>query len=292
MAIKEPEDFVRRFLLEDLDIRGAVVRLTGAWRHMQARRGYPAPVAGLLGEMTTVTLLIGSNLKQPGRLTFQVRGHGPVSLLVVDCTEQLLIRGMALHHAHVAAAALPELLGDGRLVLTLQSDQAREPYQSIVPLDGASVAQVFEHYLAQSEQQPARLWLSATEERAAGLFLQRLPGADQKDPDGWNRVQQFAATVTDAELRDLPAPTLLTRLFAEEPIWLFSPRPVRYECPEDWDKVRDMLRSLGRQEVEAILREHGEIVVRDDICNHEYRFGAAVLDELFPDTGTAAAPPR
>lgn len=39
------DDCLSRFLLDDLDIRGAVVRLGPAWRKMLANRDYPAPVA-------------------------------------------------------------------------------------------------------------------------------------------------------------------------------------------------------------------------------------------------------
>jgi molecular chaperone Hsp33 len=273
------------FLFEDLDIRGVIVQLNGAWQDMHRGRNYAAPVRDLLGQVAAVGALIGANLKAPGRLTFQVQGHGPVSLLVVDCDERLQLRGMARTSLTTpattpAAVSASELLGDGRLVLTLQSDAAAQPYQSFVPLEGDSIARIFEHYLSQSEQQPARLWLAADATQAAGLFLQTLPNAAERDPDGWNRIQQLASTLRPDELA-LPAETLLTRLFAEETIRLFAARPVSYHCPRDEDRVRAMLTSLGRDEVESILAEHGEIVVKDDICNHEYRFGADIVDQLF-----------
>jgi molecular chaperone Hsp33 len=275
-------DFVVRFLFEALDIRGAFVRLGDAWRGLQARRDYAATVRDLLGEMTATAVLIADNLKQPGRLTFQLQGHGPIRMLVIDCTAELHVRGMAQASADVAPAPVSALFGDGRLALILQNEAAREPYQSLVPVSGETIAAVFEHYLAQSEQQPARLWLAANETSACGLFLQKLPGADAKDPDGWARIEQLAATVTPTEMRVLPVETVLGRLFPEENMRLFPPKPVSYDCPEDRDKVGAMLRSLGRAEVEAILAEQGEIVVHDDICNHEYRFDAGDLDALFP----------
>lgn len=286
---RRKSDFVCRFLFDELDIRGTVVRLGGAWRSMQEGRGYPAPVRDLLGEMTAVAVLIGGNLEQAARLTFQLEGDGPVRLMVIDCTEQLRIRGLAKYAPGIAPAPAAELLGDGRLALLLQGDSAPEPYQSVVPLVGDTLAQVFEHYLAQSEQQQARLWLFAAADYAVGLFLQKLPGADAKDPDGWARIAHLAATVTAKELRELPPEALLPRLFPEEAVRVFTPKPVAYECPEDPDKVRDMLRSLGREEVEAIIETQGELVVRDDICNHEYRFDASDLDEIFPPE---APPPR
>jgi molecular chaperone Hsp33 len=275
-------DFVVRFLLEELDIRGAFVRLGDAWRSLQARRNYCGTVRDLLGEMTATAVLVAGNLKQPGRLTFQLQGHGPVRMLVIDCSAELHLRGMAKAEAEVAPAPVSQLFGDGRLSLILQNEAAREPYQSLVPVAGDSIAAIFEHYLDQSEQQPARLWLAAGEEYACGLFLQKLPGADAKDADGWARAEQLAATVTPQEMQALPVETLLGRLFPEETLRLFQPKPVAYDCPEDRDKVSEMLRSLGRAEVESILAEQGEIVVRDDICNREYRFDADDLDALFP----------
>jgi molecular chaperone Hsp33 len=154
--------------------------------------------------------------------------------------------------AHVAGVG--DLLGDGRLVLTLHPETAETPYQSVVPIVGSTLAAIFEHYLEQSEQQPARLWLAATADTACGLFLQKLPGADVRDPDGWNRIEQLAATVRPDELA-LPPETLLTRLFGEESVRLFEPRQALWHCPRDEEKVRNMLLSLGREEVEAIVDE-------------------------------------
>ena len=273
-------DYVRRFLFEDLDIRGAVVSLGNAWHEMRAGRDDLPAVDALLGELAAVTTLISGNLKAPGRLTFQLQGQGALSLLLVDCDEQLRVRGTARTKVGAGGtASFRELLGDGQLVLTLQTTPGN-PYQSVVPLVGDSLAAVFEHYLAQSEQQPARLFLTATENFAGGLFLQKLPDADAKDPDGWNRIGHLAATLKPAELAE-PAANLLMRLFPEENIRLFDPRPVRYHCPKDEEKVLTMLKSLGRAEVEAALAEQGELVIEDDICRHRYLYGADIVARLF-----------
>lgn len=273
--------FIRPFLLDRLDIRGAHVQLHDAWREFLPGRDYPAPVTRLLGEMAAVTTLIAGNLKQPGRMTFQLKGEGPVNLLVLDCDAQLRLRGMARTTRDLVDAPVPDLLGHGQLALTLDIPGLDTPYQSLVPLDGDSIAAIFEHYLARSEQQPARLILTANEQHAAGLFLQKLPGADQRDADGWNRVQLLADTLRPDELAELGSPTLLTRLFPEEDIRLFDPRPVNYHCPEDWAKIHALLRGLGRPECEAILREKGEIHLQDEICHREYRLDATAVAALF-----------
>jgi len=279
--LSAPPDRVRSFLFEQLDIRGAWVQLGAAWRAMTAGRNYPEPALELLGQLAGVTTLIAANLKQAGRLTFQLRGEGPVSLLVMDCDEQLRLRGMARASANLASGSLPALLGDGALTLTLDTADMRQPYQSHVPLQGDTLAAVFEHYLAQSEQAPTRLWLAASRETAAGLFLQALPGAAARDADGWNRVQILADTVRAGELLDLGAIKLIERLFPEEDVRVYDPRPVSYHCPYDPTKIYAMLHSVGRAECEAIIAERGEIRVHDDICNHEYVLDAAAAEALF-----------
>jgi molecular chaperone Hsp33 len=281
---------IRRFLFEGLDIRGAVVHLGDAWQQMQVDRNYQPTVAQLLGETAAVTALIAGQLKQPGRLTLQLRGKGPIQLLVMDCNEQLQMRGMARSNPVVLPAPVPQLLGadqGGQLLMSLDMPDARQPYQSFVPMVGNSIAEIFEHYLEQSEQQPSRLFATASPKAAVCLFLQKMPQADQHDADGWHRISQLAATVKPAELLELDAETLLGRLFHEEiearGIRIYDPQTVVYHCPEDWEKVRDMVRSLGRADAETIVAEHGEILIRDDICNREYRFSADDVAALFED---------
>ena len=271
-------DRVRGFLFEALDIRGAWVQLNDTWRAMSADRDYPAPARALLGELAAATTLLAANLKQAGRLTFQLRGNGPVSMLVMDCDEQLRLRGLVRSEPG-AHGDLSELVGAGALTLTL--DTGDTPYQSHVPLVGETLAAAFAHYLDQSEQTPTRLWLAADEHAAAGLFLQALPGASRRDADGWNRVQLLAATVKPDELLDLGAIKLIERLFPEEDVRVYDPRGVSYGCVHDPAKVYAMLRQIGRAECEAVLAEQGEIRVHDDMCNFEYVLDATQVAALF-----------
>lgn len=274
-------DAVQRFLFDDLDIRGAVVQLDSVWQQLMARRDYPASIVRLLGEMSATTVLLADNLKQAGRLTIQLRGDGPLSLLVIDCNEALNLRCMAQQAKETQSLSFGEMFGKGQLMLSLDTASMREPYQSIVPIVGDDIASVFEHYLAQSEQLASRFFLAASADRVAGLFLQKMPSTDERDADGWTRIEALAATAKPEELLGLPVEELLTRLFHEEKVRVFDAQPVTHNCPEDWEKVRNMLRTLGREEIYGALSERGTIVIRDDLANLEYRFDKAAIDELF-----------
>ena len=275
-------DYVQRFLFENLDIRGRLVCLTGAWQRMLDGRDYPEDIAALLGHTTALNVLLGANQKGSGRVTLQVQGPGPVKLLVSDCTAELQIRGMAQYEKEkVVPSNERKLLGDGRLSVTLEDMKSGQFYQSLVPLEGETLEQIFEHYLAQSEQTIAFLRLKADSGALCGLLLEKLPQADARDPDGWNRVTHLASTLTLEETRDAQPYDLLTRVFPEELMRVFRLYAVEYHCPYDETKVKEMLRGLGRKEVEAILAEQGEVVIRNEMCNHEYRFDARAIAELF-----------
>jgi molecular chaperone Hsp33 len=275
-------DYVQRFLFENLDIRGRLVCLTAAWQRMLQGRGYPDDIVTLLGHTTALNVLLGANQKGAGRVTLQVQGTGPVKLLVADCTAELRIRGMAHYEAdEIGSESERELLGDGRLAVTLEDVKSGKFYQSLVPLEGETLEQIFMHYFSQSEQLSAYLRLYADGDALAGLLLEKLPNADSRDPDGWNRVTHFANTLTLQETRDVQPYDLLTRVFPEELMRVFRLYAVEYHCPYDEDKVKDMLRGLGREEVESILAERGEVVIRNEMCNHEYRFDAAAIARLF-----------
>ena len=285
-----PQNYSRRFTLDNLDIRGQIVRLTDVWRDMHISRHYAPNIRQFLGEMACVAVLVGTGLKQPGKAALQIQRKPDTSgrnavytgpLAVVDCSSALGVRGMCAANFKDSAATFSEWVEDCTLAMTLSYNNTTQVYQSIVPVSGLTVAECFEHYFDLSEQLPTHLWLSANETGAGALLLQKLPNADLKDADGWARVEQLAASVSDAELTTLPAERLLARLFHEEQVRIYDPQPVTYACRRDPQKVEDMLRSLGREEVEATLAELGYVEVKDDICNQIYRLDADAVKRLF-----------
>src|SRR3954466_16278075 len=138
------------------------------------------------------------------------------------------------------------LLGDGRLAVTLEDVKSGRLYQSLVPLEGETLEQIFIHYLAQSEQMPAFLRLYADGGALCGLLLEKLPLADSRDPDGWNRITQLASPLALDETRDAQPYDLLTRVLGGEVMRVFRLYGVEGECPYDADKVKDLGPVRGR----------------------------------------------
>src|SRR5690242_16229220 len=187
-------DTLRRFIFEQLPVQGRHVHLDASWRAALERQDYPAPVRGLLGEAMAAAALLSATLKFEGNITLQIQGTGPVHLLVVQCTSDLSLRGLARWSGELESMDFRELVGDGRLVMTIEQKGKVERYQSIVPLEGGSLSVSLESYFARSEQLATRLWLTAGDGSASGLLLQMLPDK-QGDADAWQHVTILSDTL-------------------------------------------------------------------------------------------------
>jgi molecular chaperone Hsp33 len=285
-------DSLQRFVFEHSPIRGEIVRLDATWRAVLERRDYPLPVRSLLGELMAAASLLAASIKFEGRLTMQAKGGGPVKLLVVECTSRQTLRGLAQWDGPVPLGGVPQLLGGGQLVITIEPDKG-ERYQGIVAVDGESVAEVLEHYFARSEQLSTRLWLAADEAQAAGMLLQRLPRDERHDPDTWERAVHLGSTITRDELLTLPVRDILHRLYHEDDIRLFSGHPVSFRCSCSRARVETVLRMLGREEVRSILAERGNIEVDCEFCGSHYELDPVDAEQLFAASHmTDASPTR
>ncbi len=273
-------DRLLRFLFEEADVRGVLVRLEQSWRTVAERRPLPAPARDLLGELCAAGMLLSSSLKQHGSLTFQLTGDGPAQLLVVECTGERTLRGMARIEGEVTPGPLSRVAGTGQVVITAETDQG-ERYQGIAPLAGDDLATTLEEHLQRSEQLATRLWLAADGKTAAGLMLQRMPVHSGQDQDGWSRLTQLGATVTRKELLELDPSRLLRRLFHEETVRLFDPEPVRFHCGCSHERVTRMLQGLGYAEVSRIIEADNAIEVTCEFCGQNYRFNRLDAERLF-----------
>ena len=276
-------DTLQRFLFQNAPIRGEIVHLDATWQTVQANHDYPLVLRQAMGELMAAAALLAATLKLNGALVLQIQGKGPVSLLVVECTGQLTMRATAKWSGELPDAGLAELIGNGRFVITLDPKDGKQTYQGIVPLEGASIAEILQNYMTRSEQLDTRLILAADDQQAGGLLLQKLPEQAGQDADAWDRAGHLAATLKPEELLQLPAEEILHRLFHEEDLRLFEAQPVRFHCNCSHEGVSGMLRMLGREEVESILAQQGNIEIHCDFCNRLYAFDPVDAAQLFSE---------
>lgn len=300
-------DQVRRFVIEDHPVRGHWVHLESAWRALREHKEYPAEVRDLLGEAVCAAVLLAATLKFRGTLTLQLQGNGAVHLLVAQCTHDFHLRAvarfaeerLAVEEATNPADRFLQLVGnEGRVIVTIEAAERDMRYQGIVPLSGGSLSECLEAYFATSEQLPTKVRLAADEGRAAGLLMQKLPTSDEDDgldegierASAWQDAQKAIAETSRSELLAQPVEPLLTAHFRDRDVRLFKPQSVQFECRCSPERVTDILRALGSDEVRDVLKEQGAVTVTCDYCSRPYRFDADDIERIFSPGYVSADP--
>ena len=141
--------------------------------------------------------------------------------------------------------------------------------------------------MLRSEQLDTKLWLAADDKVSRGLLLQKLPREGgtgvsvADDAETWNRTVALASTIQEEELLSTDIDTLLRRLFWEETIRMFDPMQPAFECGCNREKVGNMLKMLGQEEVDAALTELGQLAINCDFCGQGYEFDKVDCAQLF-----------
>ena len=297
-------DGVLPFVLERAGVRGRLVRMGPLIDTILTQHDHHTPVAQLLGEMLVLTAALSSLLKYDGVFTVQTKSDGPIGLCVADQTSEGGLRGYIQPDAARlddllgnAAGAVPsarDLLGNGHIAFTVDQGPETDRYQGIVDLSGDSVSEFLQHYFRQSEQLKTGVRLgvaqSPTGWRGGALLLQEMPETTELDPiaddleDDWRRSQVLLATLTVEELLDpeISDEELLYRLFHEEQVRVFKPRPLHLGCRCSRERLEVILRSLPRDEVMA-MKVDGEVIMTCQFCNVEFRFDEPALEAIYAD---------
>lgn len=282
--IMHSPDASQRFIFENADIRGEIVRLHKTYLDTVRGKQYPDPVASLLGQFLAASALLSTTIKFDGRLVIQARSKGEVSVMMGECTSEGEIRGIARYPQVPSSDQFTELLRDGNLVITIDTRKG-EPYQGIVALEGSNLAECLQAYFTQSEQLGSVFYFAANKDHIVGLMLQQLPAQLHKDVDErsrhWEHFSTLARTITDEELLSLPNDDILHRLYHQEELRLFAPKELKFQCSCSRERTARALAALGKQEVDEIIAEQGGVEISCEFCGTEYNFGPGELALLF-----------
>ena len=284
--MKDSADTLRRFVFEKQEIRGSIVRLRDTWQHLLTADDYPPQVQAMLGEALAATALLGRNLKFDGRLTMQIQGGEHLRLMVLQCDNQLRMRGLA-RFGDAVPEAFTELVDGGALCITVESGREAERYQSIVPLSEIDLAESLALYYRQSVQLPTLFMLAADGEQATGMMLQAMP--ERKPGSGyWKRMVEGLQGLDVARMSQVQDEVLLTALFPDDDIRLFESEPVKFHCECSDERIENMLKMLGEAELTDLISDQDPVEIRCEFCNKLYSLPAERIFALVAEIGGAA----
>ena len=277
-------DLSHRFLFDNTDIRGEIIQLDASFKEVMEIHHYPPAVASMIGQFMAASVLLGSTIKFDGSLTLQARSQGQIPVIMAEYNSDRSIRAIARQAETATSNDFSQLLGDGTLAITIDPLEGKR-YQGLVALTGDNLASAVEYYFIQSEQLDTILVLASSDGKAAGLLLQALPPSAGIDTamreDRWLSAKQLVATISDDELLNLDAQTLLYRLFHEDGVRMLESDAVKFNCHCSSERVSTALTSIGESEVRSIIEEDGKIEMHCEFCNSNYQFFSADIDNLF-----------
>lgn len=289
-------DLLHRFIIENTRVRGEMVHLNTTWKAVLERYDYPENVKRILGEAFAACALLSATIKYDGSLILQIRGDGPLHLLVVQATSNGTLRGLARWQSDVPTKGLGDIFGNAQMVMTIEPPEG-EPYQGVIALQGENIKDAIENYFTQSEQLNTRLWLASSDEQCTGFLLQELPETKDskpsdldKDHSDWDHAAHLSATLTYDELLSLSTKEILHRLFHEDDIRLFDPSPISFRCSCSNKRISQMILSLGLDEARSIIKEQKKIQVDCEFCNAQYTYDSIDVENIFTASSHPEAP--
>ncbi len=200
---------------------------------------------------------------------------------MVECSSERELRGIARYDEALITpgAGLQDLMPDGSLALTVDPRQGKrypghrragwrrpvgKPFQLLCDVRAAGHA-----FLAQGRR-PSCSRPTDPEERDAN----------------WEHVITLASTLTAEEMLSLDNPTILHRLYHEDPVRLFDIQPICFRCSCSRERSANALVSLGLEDAQQLVIEHnGSIEIDCQFCNERYLFDATDVAQLFAGGG-------
>jgi len=293
------DDSVLPFQVGDTPVRGRIVRLGPVIDQILSAHPFDDAVLELLGEASALVAMMGAALKFDGKLIFQAKGEGRVSLLVADYHADGALRATASAEPAnpregVSHRGLGALMGAGHIAMTIDQGPDMERYQGITPIEGVSLEAAGVAYFDQSEQIPTAIKLAVGRFskpgagevwRAGGIVAQFIPGEGgrrargeaalrtQEDREAWDRAAALLQTTQADELLDpaVSAQTLLYRLFHEDGVRVFDRASVRAACGCNAEKIAAVLERYSADDLDDMV-EDGVISVSCEFCRTAYLF--------------------
>ena len=257
---------------------------------------HTSPVASAaLGRMLTAAAMMGSMLKgDRDLLTLQVRGEGPLQGIVVTSDSKAQVKGYVFNPGVEVPDLIPGKLnvsgaiGAGHLSV-IKDIGMREPYAGKIELVTGEIAEDLTYYFAQSEQTPSAIGLGVLVEtdtsirRAGGFIIQLLPDATDEMID---RLEKKLATIPYvSDLLDMGQTPegILEMILGDFDLKIMDKIPTTFYCNCTRERVEKALISIGKDELEKIIREDKKANLHCHFCSKEYDFNEEQLVALLEE---------
>ena len=271
--------------------RWVAVRTTDTVEEARRRHGLSPVATAALGRLMTGALILASSLKGDESITLRLLGDGPIEGVVAVGNAQGNVRGYVgeplvdLPLKDSGKLDVGSAVGLGELAVS-RSLHNGEVYTGMVPMVSGEIAEDLVHYLLTSEQIPSAMLLGVRVEKdyhvlgAAGLLIQPLPGATEKDIQAIeSQIGQLGAGISELVAQSQSMEKMLDQLMGQLPYHVLERRAVKFSCMCSKERLSDTLVSIGKKEIADLISD-GKAEMVCHFCNEHYQFTREELQQI------------
>lgn len=252
-----------------------------------------ATASAALGRLLTGAAIMGAQLKsESDSVTLQINGEGPLGIMIAVTDSSSRVRGYAANpQADLPLNAAGKLdvggaVGPGFLSV-VRDLGLKEPYIGRTPLVSGEIAKDMTYYFAKSEQVPTAVALGVlvdtdlTIKAAGGYMIQLMPEATEETAERLTQIIENAPSVTEMITSGMSAEDIAFSITSGFDM-LIENNAVHpeYRCKCSRERMERALISIGKQELEDIIKEQGEAEMSCQFCDKKYHFDKSELEEL------------
>ena len=240
--------------------------------------------AKALGQILTIGAFISSGFKSNGnKLTIIVDGKGNGGKIVVSADTGAKVRGYIQNTR--AMGDIQSVIGRDGYINVIKDFGLKEPYNGLSEIVTGTPSMDFAYYFTKSEQLPSAISLDVDVKngkclKSAGIIVQPMPNCTEEVivilEDIVSQMKNIASIVEEKG-----AQGVIDFYFSHFPIKQLDDVNPSYVCSCSKEKVSQMLVTLGKEELQSIVKENGKIEVGCQFCNKKYQYFEEDIEKLF-----------
>lgn len=259
----------------------------------------PTAIAAF-GRLLSATVMMGATLKGEDVLTLRTTTDGPLSTMIATINKDG-IKGY-LSNAEVDIPSLdngqPDVKGlVGKGILNVIKDLGlKDPYVGVSTIESGEIAYDIAYYYVTSEQIPTVIALGVELENekvvrsAGGYMIQLLPNAEEDFISKIEAKIGAIRNITELFKGGMDLERILHLLYEDmedetherliEEYTILDTREVNYACDCNSEKFYKGIITLGKEDLEDILKESGSVEAQCHFCGKKYSFTREDLKDV------------
>lgn len=287
------KDYLVRGLVDSKNVRVFACSTTHLLEVARQKHDLWPTASAALGRMMSATLMLGGMIKGEEKITCTINGGGPIGTMMTVTKGDGKIKGFvanpAVHYTYndTGKLAVGVAVGKTGYLEVIRDMQLKEAFTGRVPLQSGEIGDDFSYYFAASEQTPSvvsvGVLVNDTNEilSSGGFIIQLLPNATEEDIEYIeNKMKDFPPV--SSLIHEGKTPEEILKMLFED-VKILDTQDLFFECDCSRDHMKEVLYSVGEQELKAMIEEDHGCEIKCHFCNTAYKFSEEELKEVLED---------